>query len=635
MKYLSTLFIFLYSLVSQAQSLKVPDDVYGLKNPLQDQGKACTSCMQVLMQKPADVEFGFTVQDNDIYFILTDSRWLELLFNKSYDGIAVDIVSRDLYSCKLKGNRANKHWAYDGYLMEPIYWKNFKKTALIDEKGFVFVKVGTIPDELAGKELEFNLLLISNKYVCHINTFFSVPWDRWGLLEMGLFMDTIPSRATAGAKELTSEKYQVFSKSMKFEVPFEKNKFEYAPSDIKALTDSLKLNDYEIKDIQIRAYSSVEGPEKINIELQEKRAESIIRILQGYQTEKINKDVQASENWVEFLEDISDSRFSYLKSLSKEEIKQKLEDKQLADQLEPVLKDHRKAILMINLEKKVKMGDDPEKLKASFEKAIVDKNIEEAKAIQEVIFSKMRTKSLPQDYMQSIKIPETYTYGSLLFEYAIFNYQENETDLYTSIRLFEKLQLLMPGNKNIRYNLTALKIRSWVYSQGGIDPEELRSEIMALQKMGIDQTLIKRMLINYHIIRSEYQISLKNYAEKDKSVKYIQTQYSTLVANENDALNLARYFSSYSKLDWAEKVLLKYVKKVDVNEDVLFYYLNLTIVDSKKTASQEYRTIMLNAININKERFCKIFNSATNGGITFQLLKDQYLKNMYCEGCEK
>lgn len=619
MKYLFTLLVFIYSLESQAQSLTVPENVYGLKNPSQDQGKACTSCMQVLMQKPADVEFGFTVQDNDIYFILTDSRWLELMFNKSHDGIAVDIVSRDLYSCKLKGNRANKHWAYDGYLMEPVYWKDFKKTALIDEKGFVFVKVGSIPDELAGKELEFNLLLISNKYVCHINTFFSVPWDRWGLLEMGLFMDTIPSKATAGAKELTSEKYQVFSKSMKFEVPFEKNKFEYAPSDIKALTDSLKLNDYEIKDIQIRAYSSVEGPEKRNIELQEKRAESIIRILQGYQTEKINKDVQAS----------------YLKSLSKEEIKQKLEDKQLAEQLEPILKDHRKAILMINLEKKVKMGDDPEKLKASFEKAIIDKNIEEARALQQIIFSKIRNKSLPQDYMQSIKIPETYTYGSLLFEYAIFNYQENETDLYTSIRLFEKLQLLMPGNKNIRYNLTALKIRSWVYSQGGVDPEELKSEIMVLQKMGVDQTLIKRMLINYHIIRSEYQISLKNYAEKDKSVKYIQSQYSMLIANENDALNLARYFSSYSKLDWAEKVLLKYVKKVDVKEDVLFYYVNLTIVDSKKTASPEYRTIMLNAININKERFCKIFNSASNGGITFQLLKDQYLKNMYCEGCEK
>lgn len=151
MKYLSILFILFYPLVSQPQSLTVPEDVYGLKNPTQDQGKACTSCMQVLMQKPADVQFGFTVQDNDIYFVLTDSRWLELLFNKSHDGIAVDIVSRDLYSCKLKVNRANKHWAYDGYLKEPVYWKDFKKTTLVDEKGFVFVKVGTVPDELAGK----------------------------------------------------------------------------------------------------------------------------------------------------------------------------------------------------------------------------------------------------------------------------------------------------------------------------------------------------------------------------------------------------------------------------------------------------------------------------------------------------
>lgn len=34
---------------------------------------------------------------------------------------------------------------------------------------------------------------------------------------------------------------------------------------------------------------------------------------------------------------------------------------------------------------------------------------------------------------------------------------------------------------------------------------------------------------------------------------------------------------------------------------------------------------------MNKERFCKLFNSIEKGGVTFQLLKDDYLNDTYCE----
>lgn len=44
---------------------------------------------------------------------------------------------------------------------------------------------------------------------------------------------------------------------------------------------------------------------------------------------------------------------------------------------------------------------------------------------------------------------------------------------------------------------------------------------------------------------------------------------------------------------------------------------------------------MLNAININKERYCKLFNAVEKGGVKFQLLENEYLKNTYCENCEE
>ena len=75
------------------------------------------------------------------------------------------------------------------------------------------------------------------------------------------------------------------------------------------------------------------------------------------------------------------------------------------------------------------------------------------------------------------------------------------------------------------------------------------------------------------------------------------------------------------------------VRTVDIDEDLLFYYLNLTLIDKELTQDLNYRIVMLNASNMNKERFCKLFNSVENGGITFQLLEDDYLRKTYCESC--
>ena len=42
---------------------------------------------------------------------------------------------------------------------------------------------------------------------------------------------------------------------------------------------------------------------------------------------------------------------------------------------------------------------------------------------------------------------------------------------------------------------------------------------------------------------------------------------------------------------------------------------------------------MLNTINVNKTRFCNLFNSTKKGRVTFQILQDEYLRDVYCENC--
>lgn len=96
---------------------------------------------------------------------------------------------------------------------------------------------------------------------------------------------------------------------------------------------------------------------------------------------------------------------------------------------------------------------------------------------------------------------------------------------------------------------------------------------------------------------------------------------------------MAKYFVGYQKYTWAIALLKPYLNDIHTSEDLLFYYLNLTIIDSKMVGTASYRTLMLNAINKNQSRFCELFNATFDGGVTFQLLDNLYLRETYCENC--
>ena len=199
----------------------------------------------------------------------------------------------------------------------------------------------------------------------------------------------------------------------------------------------------------------------------------------------------------------------------------------------------------------------------------------------------------------------------------------------------KELENLLPDDGHIKYNICAIKFKIWLSGQEIIEPDEFKKEINKLSTFGIAGSLEKRMLINYHIVMCEYYMYMGDYLNKDKALKYIYNNYKYVPLSDFDYLSLAQYFTSYARYDWAIKLLEHKVNKIDVDEDLLFYYLNLTIIDNKLTNKSSYRTIMLNAINLNIERFCNFFNPVEKDGITFQLLENEYLKNTYCENCLK
>lgn len=601
-------------------------ETYDIKYPGQNPIAKCGDYLELYKKIPIELRYSVSVIDGYIYVALPASQYFEALFDKKTDGIAIDILRRDQYKCYARNN-FSKSWANRGKLLPPMYKEEMIAKMQVSEYGHVWIRYGKVPAKYDLNEIECNLIIVQKKYLCGYHSFINVDFINWGLLEMGLYRDSL-------SKDDSNVRHQEISKTLSFEIPFAKNKTDFNNNDIAPLYDSLKLTDYNIIDMSIKAYTSVEGALVNNIKLQEGRARSILNSLQAYQKPNINFSMAANENWVEFLNDINGTKYEYLRKYSKEEVKSELNKENILKGLEPILSQHRKALIVLRLQKKFSAEEsNSEVLKKFFDQSIANGDINEALYIQQIIFEKIRSNQIPDELIGQLEVPHSSQFGPLLNNFEIFNYEQDDLYLYQNISNFENLLTLLPGNKKIKYNLVALKIKAWTESELFTDRTQIKQMIDELEEMNLEKSLVTRLKANYHIILTQYLQKEQKFKEKNKSIKEVYWLYSRLELTDEDLLSLSKYLAYYSKFDWAENVISKRVNQVDVNEDLIFYYLKLTINSSNKTKQTAYRSFMFNAIDKNNQRFCDLFLPKPQGGYTFQILNNEFIRKTYCENC--
>lgn len=603
---------------------------YGIVFPKTEveRNNECRSCFAAFQQKPKEVQFSIKRENSNLYFQVNDKAWFNKLFKNANDGIAIDVVSKEIYDCDIETIEMEQ---IKGRLLRPVFSSRLKSGLKSIDKNTYRVLVGKVPDNIKDKELEYNILFLANKVLCRYQTIFDLKAYRWDLLDMGMYLDSISFKNEKVVN--TEEQFKIRYKTLKFTIPFKKNKSEYSPEDIKPVYDSLNLTDFNIKTINIKAYSSIEGSLERNIELQEQRANSIAKAIQTYQKPTIKTSITSSENWVEFLNDIEGSPYENLKELSKSQLKSKLVGA-FSKEMEPYLKNHRKAVITLELEKKdIYKAKSPVQLVNLFNSSIKADRLDEASQIQNSLFEKLKNKEISPDVLKQMEIPNQLKYINFLNNNSAIKYQLNERQIIIVRDELEALKKLDSKNPKVRYNLVALKIKIWRYNFEPVNEQNLKTEIYGLKSFGIAKQLIDRMMINYHIIKSENYMRKRDYANKDKSVSYITNSYKKIKLSDFDYFSLAQFLSYYANIEESAELLTNRARSIEVDEDLLFYYLNLTLINEELTKTDDYRAIMLNAINLNKERYCTLFNAVEDGGVTFQLLRNDYLRKSYCESC--
>jgi hypothetical protein len=595
-----------------------------------DRDGKCKACIAAIKSMPIDVEWGVSVENGNIMFSITNTEYMEKLF-AVVEGITVDIVSRDQYTCGKFNKEPLLNNIKRGTLLEPIYYTNFKDRIEIDEEnGGASFKIASLPSEFNNKDYEINLLFIQEGTVCYNNSSYGLASAKWELLTMDLSMDTIWQITAVEAK--TEEVSKDYEKGFKFVIPFEKNKSEYKPEDIKPLYDSLRLTDYQIFSIDIHAYSSIEGTTENNIKLQNKRAESIVSAMQTFQNESITTNVRSSENWVEFFNDCEEDELPIAK-MSRAEIKNQLNNKGQSKKLEHILENHRKAVVTLDLKKRVShLETSNETILTTYTKSLKDKDIRKALGTQQQLFERVGAYGVTEADFENMEIPNDSLFSALRNNQLVFHYQQKQ-DAKVALEGFEALYEQYPEDLSILYNICALKVVSWANGDMLMRPRKLKVDIMKLDKAGYDYKKYQRLLLNFHIVRTSYSVQTGNEDEMTRSINFVKGKYRRIDCNDEDMIRVAKFLTNYNYPHWAEDVLYRKAKQIDSDEDLIFYYLNLTITNPENDNNERYKTIMYNAINQDPERFCKMFSNHDDGGVTFQMLSNNYLKKIYCENC--
>ena len=280
-------------------------------------------------------------KNGEIYFYFHDLTLFNNVLSDPKDGIALDIVSRDQYICG-EGNKYYPSKIHTGILLPPFTKSHIFGKNELKESNEIEFSLGLIPPYVDTNSVEFNLLIIKDNCACQTIVYNSLGGENLHSMDLNFLMDTLS----------ISKRIDSIMNKFTFTIPFERNKSQYNDEDIKPFLDSLSLNRFDLKKIEIVAYSSIDGGKKGNQIIQQKRAKSILDAIQKYKIQDVETKITTQEDWDGFYESIKGSPYEKeLAKFSKEELRKLINSDTLAYNLEPYLEAQRKAKVTLTVEK--------------------------------------------------------------------------------------------------------------------------------------------------------------------------------------------------------------------------------------------------------------------------------------------
>ncbi len=604
------------------------------KKLLTPDAKACKNCDK---WKNYDVlQKGLKVENGKVYLEYANLKDLKRLLKKTKDGLAVDIIQRAQYD-KADYNILDNNFQNKGIMQKVVYKdKVFAKNLIKpDPKAKKAQKInklrllmGKFDPKITGP-YELNLIVVQDGHVCKtVTRTYLENGDQESNTPIGL----LPANGSVGLKPPFEPRSE--SSILNFNIPFERNKSEFKTEDVQPFIQALNEPDFNIDGLFIYAYSSIEGDASANAKLQRKRAESVVKVLQGMQKNKLTPKIETKDSWGLFEMEQEGGKYDDLVKLGKDKAIKKINsDNHLKEELEPVLNKQRFAQIVMDVTYDV-TGDKEQKFTTvSFNRSVKNGKTDQAYKIMEYAFNKRLEKKYTDDVLDSMKIPNEAKYVPLMNNKVYYNYLANSSIAdEDDVAELKRLEQLDPSNEIVRYNRIFASIKVDTTLGTKEQQAKTQTEIDALYKSQIAKKFVDGLNIEWQFKIIESLDTLEgSEAQIDACIAKIKGFYNFKEASWQNALKLAYVFTRAKDYKFASTILEPYLKAPKVDENLVYSYISIASHLPEKFYSRTFSDALHTAKEKNSERYCKLFGTPF---MSFQVLDNPNAKKDYRDaGC--
>ena len=594
-----------------------------------DEGTVCNAFddLKELFSK-VDIDKGFYIKDKKLYlredfkkYFISDDRNTTKLIADNNDRLLIYIIEKSQFPCNTSYNISVGAASQAGL---QIGLRPVKLSGLMAKGDLTIDK---LPEGFS-ENFEIGIKVVKycdEKVKCEVYDFY----DKLNRLkpyftpvafeELPLLLDTQTAKTPEPFIEV---------KTLSWNIPFERNKFEYKKSDISPIIDSLNEPKFIIQEIKITAYSSMEGDSVKNFELQRKRSASIIKVLEQQQAgTKIKYTIKQGNSWDIFRKQIVLTNYYYLADSTPAYVRMQLnKDTALSRKIEYLLQAERFASIDMRVAFDLKKLSEDDYWAYRIQKAIEKKDVKRALNNQTALIKLFQLGKVSYEKFMAVPIPNDKKYIALLNNKYLFINNDAE-----KLSRFDELRTLDVNNPIIKYNYLALKLNS----SSKLDNNTRREELQILSSLfsSLTATVIPVNLYNtlrsrFHPVTNDARKSKK--AESYKNIKEL-SQSSPIL----ESVFLADYYAEQKRFDLAAQILFDHYKDVDDENKLLCKEFCLRMLYYGKASKLEafekqYQGVFKKLQKTNPEVFCEIFSKSK---VSFKFFENLHIKKMYCDAC--
>lgn len=600
----------------QPKGLESPVDAYGIKAFNQ---KTCEVFNSEAFEHVAKTMM-LVIGEDSVYLRSEDYLAMKAFFSKPQDAIYLDVVLREQFVCE-NNNLLHGSEMYDGTMLPPAYFKDlFRRNTARGEKNF-FAVLSAIPPQFKSYRHAINSALVKENVSCKYRFCTSVPGENLETLPLYPKWIKLPNENIPA---------DTFRGELHFSIPFERGKTSLTENQQIQLLKRLQIYKPFLRDVTIKTYSSIEGATALNLKIQQQRAEALKSEIEKVTGKRSDIQIESKENWDDFYKQIENSPYSYLKDLKKEEIKELLKNKFILEPIDYLLKKTRIAQVTVKLEARIDNNSHPYIIVGAYKKAVEAGDSLKSfryqnRLVQAVLRGELEHSDVTQVELpfQSKFLAHWTNYVALAtFNPALVYTHETREKAIHAMNLdttFVPLQFNMC--------ITTLKfINDYRDTLMSIPMLERKMKNSFLMRTKEDSILVKKIMLNYHIISAYHHWLRHEYDKIDEHLQFIQKYFEVQLLTEAEAIKLGLLFNIYGRYTWTCDMLAPYVKKGTQNEDLLFLFVETNVFyETPLLTQEEWLVLVQKAKTMNPKRFYDWID-----GKNFQLMRTPYIKKEFC-----